>query len=72
MSDTADIRLQSATLVLGGARSGKSRHAEALVAAHAGMGGSQGTMIYIATATTGDYTGFNGATANSPWRTASW
>ncbi|MBV8168215.1 MAG: bifunctional adenosylcobinamide kinase/adenosylcobinamide-phosphate guanylyltransferase, partial [Alphaproteobacteria bacterium] len=51
MSDTADVRLQSATLVLGGARSGKSRHAEALVAAHAG---ADAAMIYVATATACD------------------
>jgi adenosylcobinamide kinase/adenosylcobinamide-phosphate guanylyltransferase len=51
MSDTADSRLQSATLVLGGARSGKSRHAEALVTARASAGGA---MIYVATATAGD------------------
>ena len=51
MSDTADIRLQSATLVLGGARSGKSRHAEALVAARAA---TDAPMIYVATATAGD------------------
>jgi adenosylcobinamide kinase/adenosylcobinamide-phosphate guanylyltransferase len=51
MSDTADSRLQSATLVLGGARSGKSRHAEALVAARAG---AHGRLIYVATAAAGD------------------
>ena len=54
MSDTADIRLQSATLVLGGARSGKSRHAEALVAARAG---ADGPMLYIATAPRPDESG---------------
>jgi adenosylcobinamide kinase/adenosylcobinamide-phosphate guanylyltransferase len=39
--------LPAATLVLGGARSGKSRHAEALVAAHAEA--CAATRIYVAT-----------------------
>jgi adenosylcobinamide kinase/adenosylcobinamide-phosphate guanylyltransferase len=51
VGDSTSVSLDSVTLVLGGARSGKSRHAEALVAAHAG---ARGTMIYLATATAGD------------------
>jgi adenosylcobinamide kinase/adenosylcobinamide-phosphate guanylyltransferase len=44
---TEAARLPVATLVLGGARSGKSRHAEALVAAHAEACGA--TRVYVAT-----------------------
>jgi adenosylcobinamide kinase / adenosylcobinamide-phosphate guanylyltransferase len=44
MGDSAVVRSSGLTLVLGGARSGKSRHAEALIAAH------PGPWVYVATA----------------------
>ena len=42
------------TLVLGGARSGKSHHAEALVAGHLAAVPAAGQAVYIATAAPGD------------------
>lgn len=42
--------LPAVTLVLGGARSGKSRHAEALVEALVGIEGQASTCVYLATA----------------------
>ena len=49
-----DSRLPPLTLVLGGARSGKSAHAEALIAAHLEADTAAHRATYIATAEAGD------------------
>ena len=49
-----DARLPDLTLVLGGARSGKSAYAEALIAAHLDVDTAPRRAIYIATAEAGD------------------
>lgn len=49
----ADRMLPPVTLVLGGARSGKSRHAESLVEAALAAGDCEGA-VYLATAESGD------------------
>ena len=49
-----DARLPKLTLVLGGARSGKSVHAESLIAAHLEADSATHRATYIATAEAGD------------------